>query len=167
MLFLSISLKASHSLQCKPQFSCPLHAAEVWTLISCHDYLYLCDIAISLAIVLCAGEFHCTSSRVPYTRLSYFSCYRPLCRRTRVPYSNSNFSRDLLPLVLLSCPCLASCRAPSWTLLIVIRGVSVSGMLRIPHSTHRMYVGSCVSKMRASPSTEIKEQNELGAEHRY
>ena len=125
MLLSNVSLKASHSLQCKPQFSCPLHAAEVWTLISCLDHLYSCDIAIPFAIVLCAGKFYCNSSRVPYTRLSYSFCYRPLCRRSRVPYSNSNFSRGLLPLVFLSCPCLACGRAPSSTLLIVIRLLTV------------------------------------------
>jgi hypothetical protein len=54
----STSLKASYNLHCNPQFSCLLHAAEVWTLISCLDYLYLCDIAIFIAIVLCAGEFN-------------------------------------------------------------------------------------------------------------
>ena len=32
--------------------------AGVWTLISCLDYLYLCDIVIFIAIILCAGEFH-------------------------------------------------------------------------------------------------------------
>ena len=58
MLSSRTSLKASHNLHCKPQFSFLLHTAEVWTLISCLDYLYLCDIAIFVAIVLCAGEFY-------------------------------------------------------------------------------------------------------------